>query len=364
MPTVGILSRLIATCVIAATALITSNAFAPAQTSPPPAPVDATPAVDLTCLTPAKTTTLSTAGVVTSATAAEHKNWQPVGGQITLTIRSFEPFNANARILACVRWKTDGDNKNFAKANIVSVDLSASDKTTLKLSLIVPRLSVASDSASKNAYALSPFHLVPLADVRILILNQGAVQPVAVDTVIGITHPLFALIAVVTVFVLIFGWLWYVVTHRLHRAGIPKVNPLLTVITTPSGYASLSQFQIILWPFVVLLSAVYVMSLSGELIEITTGTLILLGISGATTVGSKIHGEAQEGPAQVTAAASDPDHPKPLWADLITNTNQGKLEIDVTRVQMLFFTLITAVFVALRVITTYVIPEIPTVFRS
>lgn len=48
---------------------------APAQTSPPPAPVDATPAVNLTCLTPAKTTTLSTAGVVTSATAAEHKNW-------------------------------------------------------------------------------------------------------------------------------------------------------------------------------------------------------------------------------------------------------------------------------------------------
>ena len=151
-----------------------------------------------------------------------------------------------------MRWKTDGDSKNFAKANIVSVDLSASDKTTLKLSLIVPRLSVASDSASKNAYALSPFHLVPLADVRILILNQGAVQPVAVDTVIGITHPLFALIAVVTVFVLIFGWLWYVVTHRLHRAGIPKVNPLLTVITTPSGYASLSQFQIILCTLILL----------------------------------------------------------------------------------------------------------------
>ncbi len=37
---------------------------------------------------------------------------------------------------------------------------------------------------------------------------------------------------------------------------------------------------------------------------------------------------------------------------------QGR-ELDVTRVQMLFFTLITAVFVVLKVMTSYEIPIIP-----
>ena len=45
----------------------------------------------------------------------------------------------------------------------------------------------------------------------------------------------------------------------------------------------------VLWTFVVAASAVYVMVLSGELIEVTTGTLVLLGISGAVTVGTQLH---------------------------------------------------------------------------
>ena len=38
-------------------------------------------------------------------------------------------------------------------------------------------------------------------------------------------------------------------------------------------------------------------------------------------------------------------------------------EIDITRVQMLYFTLVTASFVVMRVVTTYVIPEIPQGFQ-
>lgn len=58
----------------------------------------------------------------------------------------------------------------------------------------------------------------------------------------------------------------------------------LRLISTSNGWASLSQFQIILWTFVIGAGAVYVMSLTMSLITISIGTLALLGIAGATTV--------------------------------------------------------------------------------
>jgi hypothetical protein len=39
--------------------------------------------------------------------------------------------------------------------------------------------------------------------------------------------------------------------------------------------------------------------------------------------------------------------------------NDRKREIDVTRVQMLFFTLITATFVAVKILVSSEIPDIP-----
>lgn len=48
----------------------------------------------------------------------------------------------------------------------------------------------------------------------------------------------------------------------------------------------------------------------------------------------------------------------PRWSDLVMEEVKGR-ELDVTRVQMLYFTLVTASFVALKVITSYEIPVIP-----
>ena len=47
----------------------------------------------------------------------------------------------------------------------------------------------------------------------------------------------------------------------------------------------------------------------------------------------------------------------PKWSDIVTDTDRPA-EIDVTRVQMLFFTVISAFFVALKIIDTGTIPEI------
>jgi hypothetical protein len=47
----------------------------------------------------------------------------------------------------------------------------------------------------------------------------------------------------------------------------------------------------------------------------------------------------------------------PKWSDIVTDTDRPA-EIDVTRVQMLFFTVISAFFVALSILDTGTIPDI------
>ena len=65
-------------------------------------------------------------------------------------------------------------------------------------------------------------------------------------------------------------------------------------------------------------------------------------------------------PVQVTekTKVAAPIPRKPRWSDLVV-TPQHPGEIDVTRVQMLFFTLISVGFVAIKLINSYMIPEIP-----
>lgn len=249
-------------------------------------------------------------------------------------------------------------------------------------------------------------------------------------TAIGITYPVAALAIAMATMILGFVVLYIAAGLRLKHLGILQTNWLLRIISTPSGFASLSQLQIVLWTFVVAVSAVYVMSLSGQLIQITNGTLVLLGIAGAAGIGAKVHSEAQSASAEAAAAkaaadkaaadiiaaqkaaaaATPPADPVaaaritaennlaateqtakatianatraradalknppatqiPRWSDLIVNESvkdDGTVtrEIDVARFQMLLFTLITAAFVLMSVVTTYVIPEISTGFQT
>ena len=63
---------------------------------------------------------------------------------------------------------------------------------------------------------------------------------------------------------------------------------ILSVISTPKGRASLSQFQIMVWTLLLATGLTYVMLLSKNLIDIPATALGLLGISGAATVGAKL----------------------------------------------------------------------------
>lgn len=378
-----------------------------------------------TCETPVKPMSAGGASVAPDdGQSLQHKNWQAQNGIIEFTVRSLTAIPADASVYVCFGWKSEGKLPSIP-SRPSALELS-SDGKTLKVTTTVPALGA---KPEQTEYVLPFLHVVPIAAVRILAIKDTTVAADAATT-IGITYPLVAIIFALATVVIGFWILYVALTWRLEDKGIRSANWLLQIISTPSGYASLSQLQILLWTFVVAASAVYVMSLSGQLIEITSGTLTLLGIAGAAALGAKAHSESQAGSAvgaaktaakdandadarvkqkenavtAATAAGSDPagpaaeldaakrdaaakanaaqtaqtkaqafsapppTHPTPQWSDLLmTESFQDDgttvtRELDVTRFQMLLFTLITAVFVLITVLTTYVIPEISTGF--
>lgn len=347
----------------------------------------------------------------------QHKNWQPLGGLIEYTINSVKPIDADAPVTTCFQWKTippqAPEDGNFIEAIPTRLELSNQGKT-LKVTVAVPEELQKKTTTSPIDRAV---WVVPLAEVRTLVIGKAEGDKLDVWSVIGITRPTVALLLALLVVVLGLVALYLTARFRITHAGINKANWFLRIISTPSATASLSQFQIVMWTFVVLASAVYVALLSGHLIEITTGTLVLLGISGLATLGTQAHNAGQlaakqnaaktaakeldsaasgapaaapgaataPAPATATSTAAALDDPvvkaeikaddaqskvdaltnppatkTPQWTDLLVNeTDDGRREIDVTRVQVLLFTVITAGFVLITVIATYVIPEIP-----
>jgi hypothetical protein len=294
----------------------------------------------------------------------QQKNWQPPGGEITFTIRSFTQIPSDALVLVCFRWKRIGERQErFTTARPTHLDLTDAGRL-LKITVVVPPNLPKAPPRFGGDGEYAGLYLVPLADVRILVLgkNPDGSLLVAADVshLIGVSNPFWALLIALSTVLAAFAVLSIIGHRRLKRFGYKDLDPVIRLITTPDGYASLSQLQLVLWTFVVAASAVYVMVLSGELIEVTSGTLVLLGISGAVSVGTKLHDNNAQA-ANPTGGASEPR--KPRWSDLIVNEVNGKREMDITRVQMLYFTLVTAAFVVMRVLTTYVIPEIPQGFQ-
>jgi hypothetical protein len=366
---------------------------------------------------------VTTASIVqATGDSLQRKHWQPQGGVIQFTIKSFAAIPDKASFFVCYRWRTaKGDGEMYKQ---VRPDrLERTDGTTWTVTTTIPSDLPIVPSGTVVESALP---LVPLADVRIIAVAEGNTLAADATATIGITHPWAAIILAIATVVIVLVVLTIIASSRLQHTGIKTAFWPLRIISTPSGYASLSQLQIMLWALVVAASAVYVMALSGDLIEITSGTLVLLGIAGAAAIGAKAHTESQDAAAQsaadtakkdagaasievakkTAAVAAAPSNPvalaekivaddaaadaaklqitaadkarifrnppaaqTPRWSDLIVNENtkaDGSVtrEIDVARFQMLLFTLITAAFVLMNVLTTYVIPEIPTGFLT
>ena len=308
--------------------------------------------------TEARITTSSPTLMEIYSRQGQRKSWQPLGGEIGFALQMSRPIPPDAQVLVCFRWSpVDEGTAPYRATRPDRLDLTPDGKT-LEVFATIPR-SLHDAWPGSSAVRHTGIDLVPLADVRILVVTPDAAGPPAiladVRTVLGVASALWgaglALAALILgVFTLALAARW-----RRSRGGPARPGPLLGIIATQDGRASLARLQLLLWTLLVATSAVYVMMVSGELIQITEGTLALLGVSGAVTIGAEANRKLR--------AALSPARRLPRWSDLILNEGPVQNSIDVARMQILYFTLIAVAFVALRVATTFVIPEIPAGFQ-
>lgn len=261
--------------------------------------------------------------------------WSPAGGDVAFTLHG--DFASGAAPMVCFRWlTTSGAAQSFVASGYIRNQASARSGVR-EFSATVPDLGPAPDDVLRSA-----LRTVPLVEVRVLMVDPATNAIVAADTTrMGITSAGIALAATGLATLLAFLALALIAPRR------GTANWFLRVLAAKDGHASISQFQLLLWTFVVGASAVYVMLLSGELVEIKPHLLVLLGISGAANLGARV-----TAPPVMRAAGAAA---MPSWSDLVMNDGQ----IDPTRVQMLFFTLITAAFVLVYIVSVYELPDIP-----
>jgi hypothetical protein len=284
---------------------------------------------------------------VFSVTLNPATSWQPRGGEALVEIRGAPEKLQGLTLWACFSWS---QTVPAAPAMSAMLRLRPSDVSSkVNLGVFVPDLKTA-PGWLRRVWHSSPDYtaagVVPLAAMRLMGRN-GAGDSFDVVLPLGITSSWAGLIASVAAVALALGLLDLLTRGRGTHAAL-----ILRLCQARNGAASLSQFQILIWTLTIGASAIYVMSLSGHLIDMTDGTLILLGIAGGAGFVTALQANLQPG------AAALPQRVAPQWSDLITAPEQPGA-VDVTRVQMLIFTLVTAGFVLLKVLNSYVVPDIP-----
>lgn len=284
--------------------------------------------------------------------------WRPPGSEITVTIGRSQTLPAPvAGTLVCYGWEyADGVPGTFSPGARSQVRTDTPDKTEIIADMpawLGDRPMLGWLDRAPHKVRRTGFGTVPVAQVRVIRYDsQGTVLEDLVAP-LAVTNPMLAgtiaLLAVAGAFgVLALG-------VRVRGQGVDGM--LHRIVASSTGTPSLSQLQVLLWVFVIGAAATYVMALSGELVNISGGTLTLLGIAGASALGTQLK-NSRDAAAATVAASTDaaPSADPPRWSDLLLGDDG---QIDMTRVQMLFFTLISAAFVMMTVATRMVIPQVP-----
>jgi len=288
--------------------------------------------------------------------------WRPRGSEVRFTIRNPGGTVGVSKVRVCFGWSSPDGAYQQHQDLIGSPQVrSISNETgAVEYGATVPALHSVPNSAwwprrlfSSTPYVFTGAFTVPVADMVVEVTTTAG-PAVLTATQVGVTNVSVAWAVVAVVGILVWMTMYGIAQYRHIRGR----NLLLRIISTRDGYASLSQLQIVLWTLVVGMSAIYVMTLSGNLISISDGTLILLGIASGAALAARIPGSGQPVPV-VPVPGAEPATPE--WSDLVI-PDRSTREIDVTRLQMLAFTLITAAFVVVKVVVDYEIPSIPSNF--
>ena len=291
--------------------------------------------------------------------------WRPQGSEVRFTIASTTGgLPAVTQVTSCFRWESKhpaADTTGYLPSTLVRSIPNANG--AVEYGAIIPPLAALQYygfGAGPNQLHVQHTALgtVPLAEMAVIVQVQlaGSTMPLFVTVIlpVGVTDArIAAAVVLVCIFIACFS-LWRLAPENmLNRNGnwAAKTSAhILAVIANPDGIASLSQFQVMLWTLVVAAAAIFVMVLSGNLISISSQMLTLLGIAGGTQILASVNS------TKPPAGTAYPPAGNPRWSQMLVDKYSN--EIDVTRVQMLIFTLITAAFVAVQVLATYSIPDI------
>ena len=105
--------------------------------------------------------------------AGQQKNWQPPGGEIVFTVRSFTQIPSDALMLVCFRWKRTSDRQDpYITVRPTHLDLTDGGRL-LKVTVVVPPNLRNPPPRFGGDGEYAGFYLVPLADVRILVLDKN-----------------------------------------------------------------------------------------------------------------------------------------------------------------------------------------------
>jgi hypothetical protein len=268
---------------------IQGSAGSPAASAPaPPAPP-----VVVSCDKPSSPRESNVGALSVSVNPAT--GWQPRGGQVLIAVKGDSTKFAGLSFLACFGWNSAQAQGYFLTDSLKKVTwmegfvtLRPSDQTgLLNLGVTVPPLDWSpsvfytrwfSDVRSQG------LGFVPVSDMRLIAYTKDGVLFDEVRP-IGITSVPFALLVAVITLVIALTSL-----HRLASEPtrvIPEesrrmrwerqlksaasLDWILTLVQKSDGRASLAAFQILLWTLVVAVGAMFVMALSGNLINLTPG---------------------------------------------------------------------------------------------
>ena len=238
-----------------------------------------------------------------SLRVASTTKWQPVSGEIrfTLTELASQPQNVSVWF----NWQDAHDQRTCVQSTrvqFISKSSVVGDSTKIEIvySARLPPL----DGDARNAPWIEGLrhwtfrNIVPLADMYVradLKDDKGADAPVLMVGSVGVSTPWLAFVFAIGFVAVVWGFLLSWAAARNVPGG-----KVLRVISTPHGVASLSQFQIMIWSTVIGAGIIYVMLISGNLIDIPGTTLGLLGVTGFTLVGSKLHANSDGTPQRVS----------------------------------------------------------------
>ncbi len=239
--------------------------------------------------------------------------WQPAGGEVRFTLAGAAIDPTKLNVTVCFRWHGTAQTPDFTwhgtptplhvigepSANAVTLGVIMPQELTDEGFYWLTSLSNQQRPDNKHV-AGTGFWLVPLAEMAVAVVPQdGSAGTIQFRQQVGISSHWLSFIP--ALLILLAAWWIFFRWAKLHCI---KGGCLLAVISDSEGYASLSQFQMILWTFVTGLSVLYVMTLSGSLINIPQSALWLMGISGAAVLSASLaDNQANKAPALLPPGA-------------------------------------------------------------